>query len=171
LILGEINYDHFLTECSQAAIVDPAEAAAAFRCLLTDSNRGAAMGKAGRRRALERFTWSRIVRQYETLWTEQDELRQEYRKRSPFTCMPGGRPLYPQPESSFRGYPTAWLDQADVVVSDPAAIERLDTFLATPLTHHAGQGSDGASLRLADPRAHAGQYQGPASPPPIRPLA
>src|SRR5262249_18467221 len=55
------------------------------------------------------------------------------------SAQPGGPPLYPEPERSFRGYPSAWLDSADRLESDAGAVGRLDTFLATPLTHHAGK--------------------------------
>jgi glycosyltransferase involved in cell wall biosynthesis len=145
LILGEVNYDHFLAECSQATVVDPAAAAAAFSLLLSDPGRRREMGDAGRRRALERFTWPRIIPQYEVLWGEQEELRREYLKHSAATANPVGPPLYPEPEWSFRGYPTTWLDAADRLEADPTAVGRLDTFLATPLTHHSGK------RRLRDP--------------------
>ena len=47
LIVGEINYDHFLAEASQAAVVDPTAAAAAYGCLLRDAHRRLRPGGGG----------------------------------------------------------------------------------------------------------------------------
>jgi glycosyltransferase involved in cell wall biosynthesis len=137
LILGEVDYDHFLAECSQATVVDPAAAAAAFGELLSNPDRCRAMGEAGRRRALERFTWPRIIARYEALWAEQEDLRRAFSGRGA-TPAPEGPDLYPEPERSFRSYPTRWLGPDDRLQSDAAAAVRLPTFLETPLTHHAG---------------------------------
>jgi glycosyltransferase involved in cell wall biosynthesis len=138
LVLGEINYDHFVAECSQTTVVDPIAAARAYRELLTDPLRRRAMGEAGRRRALERFTWQRVIRQYEALWSEQAALRLEYQRHAEPGVASGGPALYPEPQRTFHVYPTTLIDAVDRVAADPSGLERLDTFLATPLTHHVG---------------------------------
>src|SRR5262249_23535783 len=139
LVLEEINYDHFVAEISEATVVDPTAAAAAYRLLLTDPARRRAMSEASRRRALEKFTWARIIHQYETLWSEQAALRLEFQKHGNAQTAPGGPALYPEPERSFRVYPTLVFDGAGRVAALPHCLERLDTFLSTPLTHHVAE--------------------------------
>ncbi len=145
LVLGETNYDHFLAEISQATIVDPIAAAAAYRELLDSPDRRREMGAAGRRRVLEQFTWPHIIRRYESLWCEQDALRRNFLRHHEARAIAGGPALYPEPERSFRDYPTTWLDRTDSLASDPGSAARLETFLTTPLTHHV------ANRRVADP--------------------
>src|SRR5262249_52993463 len=45
----------------------------------------------------------------------------------------------PEPERSFRVYPTLVFDGAARVAAEPHCLERLDTFLTTPLTHHVAE--------------------------------
>ena len=51
---------------------------------------------------------------------------------------PAGPPIYPAPEQSFAGYPTAWLTDADRVQSQPGWPDRVSLFLNLPLTNLAG---------------------------------
>ena len=64
------DYDHFLAECSQAVAVDCTLAAEAFTRLVGDEPLRRRMGAAGRRRAVERFAWSHVIRTYEELWAQ-----------------------------------------------------------------------------------------------------
>ncbi|RUL87846.1 glycosyltransferase family 4 protein [Tautonia sociabilis] len=148
LILGEVNYDHFLCECSQAVVVDENAAASAFARLIADEEHRHQLGRAGRERATRRFSWARIVSEYESLWRELDERRREAEASR------GGRPdpsttpaCYPPVEVAFDGYPTTFLGDDHEVIADEDAVERLDWLLKLPLTNYA------VGRRSADPSA------------------
>lgn len=146
LQFGQVNYDHFLAECSQAAAVDPAAAADALTRLAADPDLCRRMGEAGRARALERFTWARVVRAYEDLWAEQERAVRDW---APPARRHPGPAVYPAPEHAFAGYPSGWLTDADAVVATAGAADALAAFLAMPLTTHA------ADRRCRDAKAVA----------------
>ncbi len=140
LALGELKYDHYLAECSQAAAVDVTAATGAYRRLIEDADLRRRMGEAGRRRAVERFDWGRIIRAYESQWTEQEAMRRDWQSRSlDDQTHSESQGDYPDPEVSFRAYPTAWLDDAEEVEAVPDAVDRIGELLASPLTNHSGR--------------------------------
>jgi len=138
LLTGELTYDHFLAECSQATAVDVPGMAAALARLVGDRTLRLRMGEAGRRRAVEQFAWPRIIKLYEHLWHDQEAERFALAGsgRSPWRG-PAGPAAYPAPERTFAGYPTRRLGDADRVARPPGAGDTLDSLLAMPLTHHA----------------------------------
>jgi glycosyltransferase involved in cell wall biosynthesis len=158
LLLGEINYDVFLAECSQASAVDPAAAAAAYARLLGDAALRRQMGEAGRRRALEHFAWPVIIAAYERLWYEQDEVRRNWIARE------GGRQtddlgpaLYPAPERSFAGYPTAWLSSGDPLQAVAVPEHRVERLTTMPLTNHVAERRAGDAATIHDVLSAAAQ--------------
>jgi glycosyltransferase involved in cell wall biosynthesis len=128
LLFGQVNYDHFLAECSQATAVDPSAAADALTQLVEDESLRKRFGAAGRERVLRQFTWERVVRAYESLWAEQERALVEWKPSS------NGPAIYPAPEVSFAGYPSAWLSESDKVQS-AAPADAIATFLDLPLTN------------------------------------
>jgi hypothetical protein len=158
LLTGELSYDHFLAECSQATAVDAPAMAAAVARLAGDEPLRRRMGEAGRRRAQDHFAWPRIIRAYERLWSEQEA---ERRSRAALRRGPSrwqgfdGQAAYPAPERTFAGYPTRRLEGRDRLAPAPGAGEALDNLLARPLTHHvAGRQAAGPEvLRSAIDRA------------------
>ena len=136
LLLGEINYEQFLAQCSQATVVDVPATADAFVRLLSDANLRRRMGEAGRQRLLDRFTWGRVIRAYECLWREQEAERREWTKGRT-TCAVPTPACYPSPEKSFEGYPTSWLRDDDVFQCVEGAKGELEILLRMPLTSHA----------------------------------
>ena len=146
LLQGEINYDVFLGETSQAIAVDPAAAAAAYTRLLSDAALRRQMGEAGRQRVLTEFAWPRIIAAYEQLWFEQDAERRAW-LASHSSChgRRSGPALYPDPECSFAGYPTAWMHAQDRLVATHVPADRVERLVALPLTNHV------AERRIADP--------------------
>jgi glycosyltransferase involved in cell wall biosynthesis len=149
LLVGEVNYDHFLGETNQAVTVDPAAATAAYARLLGDPALRARLGAAGRERALAVFDWAHVVKAYEALWGDQERERQAFAARLPAAGTHRGPALYPTPEASFAGYPTRLLGGADFVQTAPGAEERLSVLLSLPLTNYAerGRSTDPAFLR------------------------
>lgn len=138
LILGSMNYDHFLAHASQCVSVDCDATARAFIRLFEDPDLRRRMGEAGRRRAVEHFSWRGVVRAYEELWRVQDEERRSCAAGETSGTAPRF-PIYPAPEATFVGYPTRWLDPDTVVVADRDAPARLATLGQLPLTSHEAQ--------------------------------
>lgn len=158
LLIGELCYEHFISECSQATAVDLPATISAVSRLVGDEAMRKRMGAAGRRRAVERFAWPRVIAAYERLWAEQEQARREYAARRdgrPSFSGPDGPAIYPAPERSFAGYPTRMLDGPDRVSAGPRAREALEVLLALNMTHHASvrRPADPAPLRAAIDRA------------------
>jgi glycosyltransferase involved in cell wall biosynthesis len=153
LLLGEIGYDAFLGECSQAAAVDPFAAAEAFAALFADEGLRRRMGEAGRRRALEHLTWGTAVRAHDRVWRDQEAERAE--RRAHRDREGGGRAArtgpacYPPPDEAFAAFPTALLGEDARAVADEDARERLDWLLRMTMSNY------GNSRRSADPAALA----------------
>lgn len=144
LIVGEIDYDHFLAECNQSVTVDPVATAAAFTRLLDDPSLRRNLGEQGRRKVLERFAWSRVVTAYQALWQSQEADRQARTRH--LTRPSGSTPsAYPSPEHTFACYPTRWLRDDDTLTAPPGSSGLLEALLNHPLTHYA------ADRRLTDP--------------------
>ena len=153
LLIGELSYDHFLAECSQATVVDVPAMAGVVARLVEDPALRRRMGEAGRARAVERFAWPRIVAAYEDLWRDLDASRRAraLADRSPPRWQGAGGPsAYPSPERTFAAYPTQTLDSPDRIEPAPGAIDRVDRLLAMPLIHHApGRRSHATLIRQA----------------------
>jgi glycosyltransferase involved in cell wall biosynthesis len=145
LQLEFIDYNLFLAESSQAVAVDSAGAAEAFTQLIGNEALCRQLGAAGRRRALERFDWSHIIRAYEDLWRSQEQERQNYLREPPPAPSPWTRlARYPALEHAFADYPARWVQDEDVLHATTGAAERLERLLAMPLVHHV------ANTRVSD---------------------
>ena len=134
LLVGELEYDHFLAEASQAVAVDESAATEAYTRLLTDAERRRQMGAAGRTLALKRFAWSRIIPRYEELWQWQETecarvAAMEPALRQSLAC-------YPAPEISFADYPTRLLDEDAILQAVPAAETRLHRLMNVAVTSY-----------------------------------
>lgn len=136
LLAGEFGYDHFLAVGSQAVTVDPEAAALAYARLIDDPALRQAMGYTGRRLALARYSWPRIIRAYDELWQSQEAERRDHLSHDAQPARTFSSPaMYPDLETTFTGYPSRWLSDGEVVVST-RLVEALDLFLAMPLTNH-----------------------------------
>ena len=138
LLTGEINYDHFLARATQAVTVSTDHATDALVTLTNDSDLRRRMGQAGRKRAVEMFSWKRIIRCYEAMWEEQDRQRSDRQRQSDSQpVFQGAAPAaYPPVAATFHGYPTAWLPSSTVVTSRSDAVRQLDAVLGLPLMTH-----------------------------------
>jgi hypothetical protein len=138
LLVGAVNYDYFLAECSQAVAVDPIASAQALTRLIEDKALRSRMGAAGRERVLERFAWERIIPAYEALWAGQDAERAERLVASASGPLHVGRgpAYYPAPEISFAAYPTHLLTESDRLETVPGAGLELVRLMSVPLTNY-----------------------------------
>ena len=68
--LGTMSYDHYCGHTSAAVAVDAQACADAFAVLIGSPELRRRMGDAAQLRARETFDWSRVYRQYESLWAE-----------------------------------------------------------------------------------------------------
>src|SRR5262249_32086875 len=103
LLMGEVHYDRFLAECSQAAVVAIPAAPAASRRLIAARDLRRQMGAAGRQRILDHFPWARVIRSYEVLWSEQQAARRDCLAHHPSTTAVPTPACYPALEHSFAG--------------------------------------------------------------------
>lgn len=149
LVLGALSLGEFLADANQAIAVDVASAGAAYTRLVEDAALRRTMGRAGRERVLEAFTWKRVVHAFENLWAEQESERQKHAALANGSGSVVAAPsLFPPLERSFRSYPAAVLDGSDAVRTVEGAAERLPRLLAAPITSYrpASRVSDPAVL-------------------------
>jgi hypothetical protein len=111
-------------------------------------------------RAVEHFRWERVIRAYESVWSEQER---EVRAWTP-PSRPGPA-IYPAPEVSVAGYPTAWFTETDMVQATGDAEARLPIFLGLPLTNLS------ADRRCSDRRAIDGLLESATEPRSVGALA
>lgn len=139
LLMGAVDYDRFIGQCNQATVVDNRSAGEAFTRLVADPALRRQMGAAGRRHAQERFSWSKVVRAYEDIWSSQDEQLRSRRAIEPsLRESPHVPAIYPPPELSFVGYPSCWLPDETPLVATHEAVDRLKSLMSLPLTNYAG---------------------------------
>ena len=124
---GRDSYDHYCGQTSLVTGVDVAAVTEALTVLLGEPGRRAAMGEAGRRRALALFDWKVVVGRYQELWAEQAALR----AAAPAEPRAPDEPVHPlrdNPFVLFGHYPTRTLgpqSRLRAVATPPANPERL----------------------------------------------
>jgi hypothetical protein len=143
LLTGELSYDYFLAECSQATAVDIPAMAEALSQLASDAALRLRMGAAGCARARELFAWPKIISAFEDLWQSQNAERSARSERSRHKGGgarwrgSAGPAFYPPPEKAFAGYPSRFLGAADRLVAVPGGDGLIDELLTMPLVNHA----------------------------------
>lgn len=129
---GRLSYDRYIGRASQCSAVDTRACVEAYHRLLTDPARRAAMGQAGRARAVEVFDWSRVLARYRELWAELGRLR------AAAPAPPSGPkpdPLRDDPFALFASYPTHHLSEDTRVEARPdATVAALAWWYKHPLT-------------------------------------
>jgi glycosyltransferase involved in cell wall biosynthesis len=139
-LMGETGYGEFLGETNQTVAVDSVEATNAFDRLFADAALRARMGLAGRARILDQFTWPHVIRQYETVWSEQEAIRREHAA----TALAAATDVstvhtpvsFPDVEYSFASYPSAFLGPDATLMAAPDAAVQLGVLLQLPLTNY-----------------------------------
>jgi glycosyltransferase involved in cell wall biosynthesis len=106
--LWEPSVTHFYL--SQTVAVDVDRMAAALRELISSAELRASMGAEGRRRALELYDWSTVIRSYVDAWGELNQLASS----QPFVPQPSSwyRPSF---FSTFKHYATSMIEPATLV--------------------------------------------------------
>ncbi len=132
---GFDTYDHFIGGVSQAIAVDIDAAAAALERLVGDEALRRRMGEEGRRRALETFDWSVVIRQHRALWAELAEIR-----RTAPDAVPLGsgtaNPWLMDPFAMFANYASEHLADATRIELVDGAGARIGTTLRSKLAGH-----------------------------------
>ena len=118
---GLDSYDRYLGHTSLGTGVDAGAVAAAYRTLIENPDKRAAMAASARQDMRARFDWSVVIAAYQTLWTEMAE-----RRRNAQECVPPGsgapaHPLRDDPFAAFAHYPSAVLDARATVALVPGA--------------------------------------------------
>ncbi|HUG71295.1 MAG TPA: glycosyltransferase [Pirellulaceae bacterium] len=149
LIVGELNYDHFLAHASQNVAVDVSATANALARLASDDALRLRLGQAGRERAQTMFDWKHVVAAYEQVWRDQQLERHRVSRLRARKEEMHRSPVYPPLETSFAGYPTSWLDGLQLVIADAGASQRMQEIHSQPLTNHEGDGRCTESTVLA----------------------
>ena len=101
-----ISYDRYIGYSSQVVGVDVPACADAFEKLVNDAELRKKMGDAGRKRAQDVFSWANVVRQYQDLWGQLAELRQNATELTPLHQKASVWPLRNDPFAVFEHYPT-----------------------------------------------------------------
>jgi len=134
--LGLVTYDYFIGRTSMATVVDPNVLAGACLRLATDPALRIEMGAAGRRRAMEEYDWPVILRRYDALAAQLNEIRRAH--SGPSLAAPGEPwPQRSDPFHRFAHYPTATLQGHWTVTVRPDAQSRLPRLLPLSMLNYA----------------------------------
>ena len=100
------NYDQYVGQVSQTTAVDVATTTNAFVTLITDPALRQKMGEAGRQHALKHFDWPVVITQYQNLWRQLAEIRQDASVIAPRKSDQPVHPLRHDPYHVFSHYAT-----------------------------------------------------------------
>jgi glycosyltransferase involved in cell wall biosynthesis len=134
--LGLDTYDYFIGRTSVATVVDPSALASACLRLATDPALRLQMGAAARRHAMVEFDWPVILRRYDALAAQLNEIRRAH--SGPNLATPS-RP-WPQradPFHRFAHFPTASLQGDWRIRIQPDAQARLSRLLSLSMLNYA----------------------------------
>src|SRR3970282_2404922 len=109
-------------------------AAEACAARAADPARRRRMGEAGRKRARQGFDWRVVVRQYQDLWRDLENVRNRDKAIAPLAAHRPPVPLRDDPFSLYAAHPTHTLDGK--------------TLVALAAADQQGDGKDGGAKRL-----------------------
>jgi len=113
--LGIDNYDYYCGYASNLVAVDIQAAADAFIALIDSQDLREQMGHFGRKRSLSDYDWSKIIQQYESLWTNLNEIRIKSPSKVSVNSLHNW-PARMDPFYAFDAYPSAILDENSTYV-------------------------------------------------------
>ena len=114
---GRLNYDLYVANAHLQVAVDVEQAAQRLSVLATDQGLRQQMGAAGQARVRQSYDWAQVMRQYQDLWQEQEELRCAHRLGAPQRAPSARNPL-----ALFDHYPTRSLHAHTLLQQDPLAL-------------------------------------------------
>jgi glycosyltransferase involved in cell wall biosynthesis len=133
--LGVDSYDYFIGRTSMATVVDPTALASACLRLAIDPALRRQMGAAGRRRAVVEYDWPVILRRYDALAAQLNEIRRAH--SGPSLTMPAQPwPQRADPFHRFAHFPTATLPGHWRVRVQPDAQRRLPQLLSLSMLNY-----------------------------------
>jgi starch synthase len=128
------DYEVLLSRTSLAVAADLDELTARLSALVADPNLRRTMGEAGKARVRDRFDWSAVFPQYQSLWAEQDEMR---RAAAAPRGAPSHAPNWPDPYAAFSHYPTAHVTAGTkVTLAEGASAESYLALTTHPFLMH-----------------------------------
>lgn len=123
--LGIDNYDMYCGHTCSLVAVDVPATANALAELFQSPELRYRMGQAGQRRAREVYDWAVIIPQYEALWTQLTQIRQE--QASERDTLPHPWPARLDPFYAFASYPSRLLTSETVLTLTDADAEKAVT--------------------------------------------
>jgi len=133
------SYDMYCGHTSSLVAVDVDFATEAFVTLFNSTETRQKMGAEGRKRALNVYEWKVIIPQYEELWKDLEELRQEKTTEVKSVSYPW--PSRMDPFYSFDEYPTSVLALETLFVlvdtNSQDALDRLKTYIQLAMVNYA----------------------------------
>lgn len=163
LMRGEINYDGFLAELGQRVIVDVYVATTQLIRLVRDEALRHQLADAAYRSVQERFTWPRIIAQYEALWEQNEQLRARFQAQQPGSASTLGftsgtsdaadgfdpeTAAYPDVRQMYSDYPTCWLQDGARLSLGETPLELLPVVARHGLTGHCRESRLGDTQKL-----------------------
>ena len=124
------SYGGYIGRVAQFTYVDAAIVADAYTRLIENDDLRKQMGAAGRKRAVEKYDWSVIIPEYESLWRELAERRAKDSETAPPGNTRAADPLRDDPFRIFAGYPSATIGDDHVVerIGPDAELQKLIRF-------------------------------------------
>lgn len=133
---GEDDYDRFIGTASLCAAIDVEQCVAWLVRLAENAALRASLGRSGKQRALSCYDWRHIVRAYQELWQElQNVRRADASPQAPL--LPPPHPLRPDPFALFASCPTTQFKDSTVFVRCAAAEQRLTEIYQAPMMNFA----------------------------------
>ncbi len=114
---GRLNYDLYVANAHLQVAVDVELCARRLAMLITNEALRRRMGAAGRARVRRDYDWPHVMRQYQALWQEQEEMRCGHRFDPPQRTPAASNPL-----GLFDHYPTRPLSAKTPLQQDPEAL-------------------------------------------------
>ena len=74
-MLGKISYDHYIAHSIQKTSIDIEDCIEKLKLLIFDHSKRKEFGNNGKARALNDFSWNKILNKYEELYNELDDIR------------------------------------------------------------------------------------------------
>ena len=124
-LTDHLNYSAYMAHPCMATAVDADACTRAFITLIEQPDLRRRMGDAGRERAESVYDWQNIIPDYEALWRELADRRQQAGETAPLRPGQAPHPLCQDPFALFAHYTPTHLDAGSRLMRSPAATMEL----------------------------------------------